>query len=63
MALEVAKSSEDICTPMKTFLEIIKDKGFWSGALQIALGIYMAICALILTMMFLSQFLPFIGLD
>ena len=48
---------------MKTFLEIIKDKGFWSGTLQIALGIYIAICALILTMIFLSQFLPFIGLD
>ena len=48
---------------MRTFLEIIKDKGFWSGALQIALGIYLAVGALILTMVVLSTFLPLFGVD
>lgn len=48
---------------MKTFLEILKDKGFWSGTLQIALGIYIAISALILTMLALSAVLPIFGVD
>ena len=48
---------------MKSILSIITDKGFWSGTLQIAFGIYIAMSALILTIVLVGEFLPFLGVD
>ena len=36
--------------PMHTFLSTFKEKEFWSGALQIALGLYLSFLSLLLTL-------------
>ena len=48
---------------MKTLLDIIKDKDFWQGSVQIALGIFFGLCAITATIIILSHFFGFLGVD
>ena len=50
-------------TLMKALSNIIKDKDFWQGSIQIAVGIFLGLCAITATIIILSHFFGLLGVD
>ena len=48
---------------MKGLLNIIKDKDFWQGSVQIAIGVFLGLCAITTTIIILSYFFGLLGVD
>ena len=45
---------------MRTIITIFREKEFWSGAFQIAVGLYLAIGGILLTLVIYDRLVPFI---
>tara|TARA_B100000989_G_C19296784_1_gene366725 strand:+ start:334 stop:480 length:147 start_codon:yes stop_codon:yes gene_type:complete len=48
---------------MRALLDILKDRNFWQGSIQIAVGIFIGLCAIIATIIILASFFGFLGID
>ena len=48
---------------MKAFLDILKDRNFWQGSIQIAVGIFLGLCAITVTIIILPHFFGLLGVD
>ena len=48
---------------MRALLDILKDRNFWQGSIQIAVGIFLGLCAITATIIILSHFSGLLGVD